>query len=135
LIYKGGILHEWGKKMVVVVHKGFFDTLPPLTGVDESDAEIAWMIYDFRHDETNERYMLERKDVEYTKFESALSTITTPTVGDMAEFMKYLKGRIKKGKTMGSPPPSQIAPDIEPLPELSEDNTETADEDEFTENE
>jgi hypothetical protein len=65
LIYKGGILHKWGKKMVVVVHQGFFDQLPRLKQVRESNAEIAWMIYDFQHDKANNRYMLERKDVKY----------------------------------------------------------------------
>ena len=49
LIYKGGILHKWGKKMAVVVHKGFFDQLPRLKEVRESNAEIAWLVYDFEH--------------------------------------------------------------------------------------
>jgi len=124
LIYKGSILHEWGKKMAVVAHQGFFDQLPRLREVDESGAEIAWMVYDFRHDEAANRYMLERREVKYTEFESALTTITTPTVGDMAEFLKYLKGRIKQGKTMGSPLPSQIPPETEPLPGLFEDGAE-----------
>jgi len=35
----------------------------------------------------------------------------------MAEFLKYLKGRIKQGKVMGSPLPSEVSPEIEPLPE------------------
>jgi len=121
LIYKGGILHKWGKKMVVVVHQGFFDQLPRLKQVRESNAEIAWMIYDFQHDKANNRYMLERKDVKYTKFESALTTITTPTIGDMAEFLKYLRGRIKQGKVMGSPFPSEVPPEIEPLPDIFEE--------------
>ena len=124
LIYKGGILHKWGKRMVVVAHQGFFDQLPPLKEVDESDAEIAWMVYDFRHDKATNRYILERRAVKYTEFESALTTITTPIVGDMVEFIKYLKERIRRGKTMGSPPPSQISPETEPLPELFEEDAE-----------
>jgi len=34
LIYKGGILHKWGRKMAVVVDENFFDQLPELKGVD-----------------------------------------------------------------------------------------------------
>ena len=133
LIYKGGILHKWGKKMAVVVHKGFFDQLPRLKEVDESKAEIAWMIYDFQHDAISNRYMLERRDVKYTKFKSALTTITTPTVGDMADFLKYLKKRVRERKITGSPPPLEVPPEIEPLPELFEEDT--IDENEFAEDE
>jgi hypothetical protein len=134
LIYKGGILSEWGKKMVVVVHKGFYEQLPPLKEVTRSAADIAWMIYDFQHDSVNNRYILERQDVKYTKFKSALQTITTPTVGDIKDFLTYLRGRIKEGKIMGAPPASEIPPEIEPLPELFEEvNEEIGDEDEFTE--
>ncbi len=122
LIYKGGILHEWGKKTAVVVHKEFFDQLPRLKEVHKSNAEIAWMIYDFEHDAASNRFVLARKDVKYTEFESALATITTPTVGDMAEFLSYLKGRIKEGKTMGAPLPSEVPPEIEPLPEMPEED-------------
>ncbi len=121
MIYKGGILHKWAKKMVVIVHTGFFEQLPRMQEVDRSDAEIAWMIYDLRHDVTSNRYMLESKEVKYTRFKDALDTITTPAVGDMADFVKYLKDRIKKGKIMGSPLPSQVPPEIEPLPETFED--------------
>ena len=78
------------------------------------------MIYGFGHDKRNNRYLLERKDIIYTKFESALATITKPTIGDMDEFIKYLEGRIRKGKTMGVPTPPQLAPDVEPLPDLFE---------------
>jgi hypothetical protein len=127
LIYKGGILYEWGKKMVVVAHRGFYDQLPPLKEVTKSAAEIAWMIYDFRHDSINNRYILERQDIKYTKFKSALRTITTPIVGDMEDFLGYLRGRIKEGKIMGAPPSAEIPPEIEPLPELfAEDNEEIA---------
>lgn len=124
LIYKGGILHKWAKKMAVVVHTGFFEQLPTMEEVDKSDAEVAWIIYDLRHDVTANRYMLERRDVKYTRFKSALDTITTPAVGDLADFMSYLKERIKKGKLMGSPLPSQVPPEIEPLPEILEDELE-----------
>jgi len=50
LIFKGGILHQWQKKMAVVVHRGFFDELPELETVNEEQAEIAWFVYDLKRD-------------------------------------------------------------------------------------
>ena len=46
LLYKGGILHAWGKKQAVALQRVFFDTLPDLPGVSAADAEIAWFLYD-----------------------------------------------------------------------------------------
>jgi hypothetical protein len=136
LIYKGGILHNWGKKTAVVVHKGFYEQLPLLEEVEKSEAEIAWLIYDLQHDESSNRYDLVRSDVKYTKFESALTAITTPSIGEMVDFLKDLKARIKKGKTMGTPLAPGIAPEVEPLADLLEtDIQEIFGEDEFTDDE
>jgi len=114
LIYKGSILHKWGRKMAVVVDEKFFDQLPELEEVDQEFADIAWMIYGFQRNKG--RYGLKRKKIKYTLFEDALSTITTPTVGDVSDFLGYLKDRIAKGKTMGTPAQSGIPPEVEPLP-------------------
>lgn len=46
LLFKGGILHSWRKKMAVAINKSFFETLPPLKSVKKKDADIAWFIYD-----------------------------------------------------------------------------------------
>lgn len=121
LIYKGSILHKWRKKMAVVVDESFFGQLPQLEDVDITVADIAWMIYGFQYDKKSERHILVRKDIKYTEFESALATITTPVIGDVGEFMNYLKDRIRKGKTMGVPNPSGLAPEVEPPPDLFED--------------
>jgi hypothetical protein len=115
-MFKGGILHEWGKKMAVVVHRGFFDQLPPLREVNERNADLAWLIYDLKYNSTTNRYNLKRSRVKYTKFENVLSTIATPTVGSVSEFVRYLEGRIEKGKFSGAPAPSSLEPTIEPLP-------------------
>lgn len=118
LIYKGGILHKWGKRMAVVVDESFFSQLPKLRQASKTNADIAWLIYGFKHDKKSNRYILEHRDTKYTGFASALATITTPIIGDVNDFMNYLEGRIKKGKIMGVPAPSPLAPDVEPLPDL-----------------
>ncbi|MBZ0305519.1 MAG: hypothetical protein K8I82_05575 [Anaerolineae bacterium] len=58
LIYKGGILHRWGKRQAVALHRGFFDTLPVMNEVAPQEAEIAWLIYDLTLDETQNQYQL-----------------------------------------------------------------------------
>jgi hypothetical protein len=36
----------------------------------------------------------------------------------VADFEKYLKNRIRKGQVMGQPPPTEVSPQVEPLPEI-----------------
>jgi hypothetical protein len=50
LIYKGGILHRWEKKLAVAVDNNFFNTLPHMDEVDQNEAELAWLVYDLQHD-------------------------------------------------------------------------------------
>jgi len=128
-MFKGGILHEWRKKMAVVVHRGFFEQLPALQDVEEPDAEIAWLVYDLEHNAVTNRYNLRRLDARYTEFENALNTITTPTVGDVNKFIEYLEERIKRGKISGTPTPSSVEPTVEPLPDdlFDEDLSEITD--------
>ncbi|HHT9131174.1 MAG TPA: NotI family restriction endonuclease [Candidatus Tripitaka californicus] len=98
LLFKGGILHSWGKKTVVALNKGFFDTLPRLEQVPKSDADIAWLVYDLEMIKEKSRkfgrYSLKKVDVVFTKFESALLSITTPSPGKVADFIKLLQEKL-----------------------------------------
>jgi len=118
LIYKGGILHTWGKRMAVVVDESFFNQLPKLKETTKTKADLAWFVYGMRHDKKTNRYVLEQKKVYYTSFESALLTITNPEIGEVDTFMKYLQDRIKKNKITGTPVASPLPPDVEPLSNL-----------------
>lgn len=118
LIYKGGILHAWKKKMAVAVHRAFFDTLPAMPEVAPEEAEIGWLVYDLVYNEPLHRYQLKLHQTKYTRFSDALATITTPHAGDITAFEKYLRERIRKGQVMGQPLPSEVAPDTEPLPDI-----------------
>ena len=124
LIYKGGILHQWRKKMAVAVHRAFFDQLPTLKEVHQAEAEIAWFVYDLIYDAVQERYKLQHSETKYTKFRDALDTIANPEPGDVNDFLNYLGARVKSGKFMGTPPPAELSPDIEPLPELFDERIE-----------
>jgi hypothetical protein len=114
LIFKGGILNSWKKKMAVVVHTSFFEQLPTLPEVDAVNAEIAWLTYDLNLDIATNRYKLEAATTCYTSFQDALNAITVADAGDVGVFIKTLQDRIKNGKIMGTPPASELPPDVEP---------------------
>src|SRR3989344_121445 len=108
LLFKGGIIHSWRKKTAVALNKKFFDTLPRLTKVSKSKADIAWFIYDLKlvKDSGQERFTLEKVDEIFTEFEPALLSITTPVPGNVDEFIKLLQGKLDE--QLESPPTNKI---------------------------
>ena len=58
LIFKGGILNGWGRKMAVALNTGFYETLPALEEVSQADADLAWFVYDLALDPAQNRYAL-----------------------------------------------------------------------------
>ncbi len=95
LLYKGGILHEWKKKMAIVVHSAFFNTLPVLQEVSKEEAEIAWLVYELLLDENTHRYKLTLSRTIYTLFETALEKITVAEAGNVESFEKLLQLKLK----------------------------------------
>jgi len=99
LVYKGGILKAWGKKIAVALNKSFFDTLPTLEQVPKPDADIAWLIYDLElHTETGKapgRYYLTKVGEVFTKLEPALLSITKPLPGKVEDFIKLLQEKAR----------------------------------------
>jgi hypothetical protein len=102
LIFKGGILHAWRKKMAVAVDRGFFAQLPSLQPVSANEAEVAWLVYDLVDDPTTQRYHLTLMETVYTQFTPALQTITTPQPGKLEDFLHRLQTRLDK--TLGATP-------------------------------
>jgi len=96
LLFKGGILNSWRKKSAVALNKSFFDTLPRLTKVPKSRADIVWLIYDLQLTTVDgqQRYKLTKIDEVYTEFAPALLSITTPIPGKMNDFVKLLQERL-----------------------------------------
>jgi len=98
LLFKGGILHSWKKKIAVALNKSFFATLPSLKQVSKSKADIAWLIYDLellnKKDQDPGRYSLKKVDVVFTEFEHALLSITTPSPGKVEDFIKLLQKKL-----------------------------------------
>lgn len=109
LLYKGGILHAWGKKQAVALQRRFFETLPDLPEVRPDDAEIAWFLYDLSPHA--DRFVLTLDRVVYTKFWPAMNTITTPEYGDVAEFIEVLQQKLDD-KRNDTPPDTALLTDI-----------------------
>lgn len=95
LLYKGGILHSWGKKMAVVIDKGFFNELPELPSVQSDQADIAWFIYDMQLDLENQRYKLNLERTIYTQFNPALERLTVAKPGDVEVFRRQLQRKLE----------------------------------------
>ncbi len=94
LIYKGGILNSWNKKMAVVLQKGFYQTLPELEEVKPEEADLVWLIYDLEKDNTSSTYTLSLHRSVFTKFEPALRQITTPKPGALDNFLEVLQKKL-----------------------------------------
>jgi hypothetical protein len=96
LLFKGGILHSWQKKIAVALNKSFFNTLPPLKTVAKAKAEIAWLIYDLEmtKNDGQERFKLVKIDEVFTEFVPALLSITTPVPGNIDDFVKLLQEKL-----------------------------------------
>jgi hypothetical protein len=94
LMFKGGILKTWGKKLAVALDSSFFNTLPKLDEVNNKEGEIAWLIYNINHDLRNNRFNLELTKIIYTKFEQALDTITKSDAGNIEDFINTLQTKL-----------------------------------------
>lgn len=94
LLYKGAILHAWGKKQVVALHEAFYRELPDLPEVAKEEAEIAWMLYDLDRDATSNRYGLRRSRTVFTKYTPALDRISNPQVGKIEDFVAKLQAKL-----------------------------------------
>lgn len=106
LLFKGGILNAWGKKMAVALDSAFFETLPQLQPTDKASADVAWLIYDLVPVSDKSRLQLQRTKVVYTMFSEALQTITLPQVGSLGNFINLLQTKVDE--KLESPPDTKI---------------------------
>jgi hypothetical protein len=102
LLFKGGILHKWGKKQAVAVDSNFFATLPVMDEVPKEDAELAWLIYDLVLDPARNTYEQRLIRIVYTRFQAALSRLTVAEPGDMSKFVKTLQKRLQQKLSTGN---------------------------------
>nr|VFK31295.1 MAG: Restriction endonuclease NotI [Candidatus Kentron sp. MB] len=104
LLYKGGILNAWRKKSAVAIGSGFFRTLPRLEQIPKHQADMAWLVYDLVYDGSSSVYQLKCADIVYTRFNSALSTITKSEPGDVNRFLAILQDKLDEKLEENNPP-------------------------------
>jgi hypothetical protein len=112
LIYKGGILHAWNKRLAVAVDGHFFATLPHMEEVDVWDAELAWLIYELQHDASQNRYRQVHVRTVYTRFKQALDRITIAEPGEVSDFMDLLQGKLEEKLDNGGEGAAPDAPTL-----------------------
>jgi hypothetical protein len=108
LLFKGGILHAWGKKMAVALDRGFYATLPKLPIVPKERADIAWLIYDLELDNDLNKYKLVRDRIEYSTFNDSLIQITQPEIGNPETFIALLQEKLDQKLSSNPPDTSTI---------------------------
>ena len=113
LLYKGGILNAWKKKIAVALDEGFFNTLPNLKKVDPKQADIVWLVYELALNESEKRYSLKRSKTVYTIFNESLDRIIRPEVGSPNDFIEKLQEKLDE-KLEGNPPETKTI-DVERL--------------------
>ena len=109
LMFKGGILNEWNKKMAVALDSPFFNTLADLKEIEKDKADMAWLVYDLVPS-ASQSFELQKTKVVYTEFSEALNTITRPKVGKIGKFIDLLQSKVDEklenppeNKTIDSP--------------------------------
>jgi hypothetical protein len=112
LIFKGGILNGWGRKMAVALNTGFYNTLPALDEVDPADANLAFFVYDLVMDPMQNRYVLTLIKTVYTNFEPALLKITRSEAGEEALFLGQLQKELDR-RLSNATAPDAITPNAE----------------------
>ena len=88
-------LRRWGKKMVVVVDKHFFESLGHMEEVgDLSSGDIAWFTVDFEEDHASGRFKLVRDSVHVTTLERATEGLTGGSPVTLTEFEEGIRSKL-----------------------------------------
>jgi len=112
LLYKGGILHAWRKRMAVAVDSAFFATLPVLPSCSPEEADIVWLIYDLILDSARNVYDLTHSRSIYTRFDAALENITRAEPGPVETFIEMLQQRIDEKLNSSAAPDAPTLADV-----------------------
>ena len=112
LIFKGGVLRAWNKKIAVALNRGFFETLPKLDEVRPKAADIAWFIYDLQYHSVEKVYKLVRHKTAYTRFSESLDKITRSEPGDVKNFIEYLQEKVDEKLEEPNPPDTKAIDEL-----------------------
>jgi hypothetical protein len=97
LLYKGGILRAWGKKLVVALDAGFMHSLPTLTNADERLADIAWCVFELQHSvDRQSQLQLALSTIHYSEFSIAMDELTITEAGPVEDFISQLQSKLNR---------------------------------------
>jgi len=87
-------ISRWGKKMAVVVDRGFWDSLGEMREVkDLSNCEIVWFVVSFAPPEEG-RFALRRHEAHFTTLGNAVEGLTGGTPMSLERFETQIRARL-----------------------------------------
>lgn len=110
LLYKGNIFRSWNKKIAVAIDRNFLASLPNLPETTKCSADIAWLVYDLKHDLHTNRFKLTLVRTLYTEFSTILKRMTAPEPGNEKDFLAFLQRKLRS-KQMHSNANGDISPE------------------------
>ena len=90
---KGVILNNWGRKMAVALNTNAYTSMPQGEEVDNSEADIAWLLYDLVREPMQNRYDITLCKIVYTKYDSKWGAAINP--GNENDFLSGLQTRLE----------------------------------------
>lgn len=88
-------LRRWGKKMVVVVDRPFFDALGEMDKVEHvSNCDIIWIIASFNDLEGTTTSKLEVDEIRYTTLERAVEGLTSGVPTTLPDFENKIRKKL-----------------------------------------
>lgn len=139
LLVKGSVFTAaWGKKMAVVVDKGYFARQPDFERVPEDEAEMAWLVYDLWFDPVTQRFQLIHVETAYTMYQMFHDSVATAPAGKREDYQTFLSQKLSEVRRQARTRKQQLALTGESLAKRKnnapdEDNAdETPDEDSYS---
>jgi hypothetical protein len=88
-------LRRWGKKMAVVVDRGFFAAMGSMESVKHvSNCDVAWFVVDYK--DSRGRAQLVRNNVNYTTLERSVEGLTAGMPTTLPTFEKRILAKLQK---------------------------------------
>jgi hypothetical protein len=98
-------LRRWGKKMAVVVDRGFFNAMGRMRSVPHiSNCDVAWFVVKFER--SGDAYRLALDDVQYTTLEDSVEGLTAGVAVSLEVFEQRILSKLRR-----FPRPPKITPD------------------------
>jgi len=94
LMLKVPALRRWGKKLLVAIHRDFYEWLPPCPKVDASNAELTWLVYEAK--DCGDAYRLALRETVPTTLENAVLSLTAAVPPPRDEFEHQLQAALRR---------------------------------------